>query len=62
MSGKYLDGIATIKERLILILNIEQVIDVSGLDEMATELPYLKGEKNESNGSTSDKSQSGCRY
>jgi chemotaxis signal transduction protein len=39
LSGKYLDGIATIKERLILILNIEQVIDVSGLDEMATELP-----------------------
>jgi chemotaxis signal transduction protein len=39
LSGKYLDGIATIKERLILILNIEQVIDVSGLDEMAAELP-----------------------
>jgi len=39
LSGKYLDGIATIKERLILILNIERVIDVSGLDEMAAELP-----------------------
>jgi purine-binding chemotaxis protein CheW len=39
LSGKYLDGIATIKQRLILILNIEQVIDVSGLDEMAGELP-----------------------
>jgi len=39
LSGKYLEGIATIKERLILILNIEQVIDVSGLDEMAAELP-----------------------
>jgi len=39
LSGKYLDGIATIKERLILILNIEQVIDVSGLDEIAAELP-----------------------
>ena len=38
LSGKYLDGIATIKERLILILNIEQVIDVSGLEEMAAEL------------------------
>ena len=39
LSGKYLDGIATIKERLILILNIEQVIDVSGLEEMAAEFP-----------------------
>jgi purine-binding chemotaxis protein CheW len=39
LSGKYLDGIATIKERLILILNIERVIDVSGLDDMAAELP-----------------------
>jgi purine-binding chemotaxis protein CheW len=39
LSGKYLDGIATIKDRLILILNIEQVIDVSGLDDMAAELP-----------------------
>jgi chemotaxis signal transduction protein len=39
LSGKYLDGIATIKERLILILNIEQVIDVNGLEEMAAELP-----------------------
>lgn len=39
LSGKYLEGIATVKERLILILNIEQVIDVSGLDDMAAELP-----------------------
>jgi len=39
LSGKYLVGIATVKERLILILNIEQVIDVSGLDDMAAELP-----------------------
>ena len=39
LSGKYLDGIATIKERLVLILNIEQVIDVSGLDDMTAELP-----------------------
>jgi purine-binding chemotaxis protein CheW len=39
LSGKYLDGIATIKERLILILNIEQVVDVSGLEDMAAELP-----------------------
>jgi purine-binding chemotaxis protein CheW len=39
LSGKYLDGIATIKQRLVLILNIEQVIDVSGLEEMAAELP-----------------------
>lgn len=39
LSGRYLDGIATIKERLILILNIEQVIDVSGLEEMAAEFP-----------------------
>jgi chemotaxis signal transduction protein len=39
LSGKYLDGIATIKERLILILNIERVIDVSGLEEMAAEFP-----------------------
>jgi purine-binding chemotaxis protein CheW len=31
LSGKYLDGIATFKERLILILNIAQVIDVSGI-------------------------------
>jgi chemotaxis signal transduction protein len=39
LSGKYLNGIATIKQRLILILNIEQVIDVSGLEDMAAELP-----------------------
>jgi chemotaxis signal transduction protein len=39
LSGKYLNGIATIKGRLILILNIEQVIDVSGLDDTAVELP-----------------------
>lgn len=39
LSGKYLNGIATFKERMILILNVEQVIDVSGIDEMAAESP-----------------------
>jgi chemotaxis signal transduction protein len=39
LSGKYLNGIATVRQRLILILNIEEVIDVSGLEDMAAEFP-----------------------
>ena len=28
LSGKYLEGIATIKERMVLVLNLDEVIDV----------------------------------
>jgi len=30
LSGKYLEGVATIKDRIILVLNLDEVIDVGG--------------------------------
>jgi purine-binding chemotaxis protein CheW len=34
LSGKYLEGIASIKDRLILVMNLEAVIDVGDIEAM----------------------------
>lgn len=37
LSGKYLEGIATLADRLILILNLDAVIDIGNLQEVAVD-------------------------
>ena len=38
LSGKYLEGVATIRERIILVLNLDEVIDL-GEQQLAAEAP-----------------------
>ncbi|HEX8292765.1 MAG TPA: chemotaxis protein CheW [Pyrinomonadaceae bacterium] len=39
LSGKYLEGVATVKGRIILILNLDEVIDVGGQQAAAVAPP-----------------------
>jgi purine-binding chemotaxis protein CheW len=41
LSGKYLEGVATIRERIILVLNLDEVIDVGEL-QLAAEAPAAR--------------------
>jgi purine-binding chemotaxis protein CheW len=41
LSGKYLEGVATIRERIILVLNLDEVIDV-GEQQLAAEAPAAR--------------------
>jgi purine-binding chemotaxis protein CheW len=38
LSGKYLDGIASIKGRLVLVVRVEQIIDVGDMETVAAGL------------------------
>lgn len=38
LSGKYLEGVATVRERIILVLDLDEVIDLGG-QESAAEAP-----------------------
>jgi purine-binding chemotaxis protein CheW len=38
LSGRYLEGVATIKERIILVLNLDEVIDL-GEQQVAADVP-----------------------
>lgn len=41
LSGKYLEGIATIEGRMILVLNLKEVIDIGDLHAAASGQPQL---------------------
>jgi len=39
LSGKYLEGVATVRERIILVLDLDEVIDLGGQDVTAEAPP-----------------------